>query len=373
VIGGGVTKYFDRLFSRDTARSEQPHGPGTPTRDDGIHDKLLQRISELESEVTRLRAVLAGGHPGNEPVAGPIFVGGTGRSGTWALGRLIGQHPDIVTVRNELRFHVDGRGFRDVLKGSESVSQFASRIEKSHYAFAGPNDGPRGLILIATRDDLRDATRHAELIAEHAGGAAGLCAFTHYLVDPFAFGRGARTWVETTPRNVAAVDALHEVFPTCRVIHSVRDGRDVAASVVTMPWGPDTLEEGLAWWAKRVRTADGRARRADPERLLLIRLEELINLDRDRQFDRLVTFLGIDRRDELQTYFDQWMTPDRVHVGRWRNATDVDHPVIDAEYRRIYDDLVSEGVCCLPAHPDTTDQIALTTATPAAVAERTTR
>jgi hypothetical protein len=357
-----------RLFRRDSAGLERPQGSAGPAPDDGHHGELLHRITELENEVAHLRAVLAGDHPGNEPVAGPIFVGGTGRSGTWALGRLIGQHPDVVTVRNELRFHVDGRGFRDVLNGSESISQFAARIEKSHYFFTGPNSGPRGLILIATRDELRDATRHAELIAEYAGGAAGLRAFTHRLVDPFAFGRGARTWVETTPRNVAAVDALHEVFPTCRVIHSIRDGRDVAASVVTMPWGPDAVEDGLAWWAKRIRAADGRARRADPERLLLIRLEELLHLDRRGQFDRLVAFLGVDRTDELQTYFDQQMTADRAHVGRWRDASDVDRIAVDARYHSLYDELVSEGVGCLPVAPDIADQIALN----ASAAKRTT-
>jgi hypothetical protein len=371
-IGEYVIDYFDRFIGYGRARYQRLRGSGGSTPDDG-HDALLERITTLENEVTRLQAALADRDPDSGSVAGPIFVGGTGRSGTWTLGRLIGQHPDIATVRNELRFHVDGRGFRDVLKGSESVSEFAARITKSHYFFAGPNGGPRGLILIATQDDLQDARRHAELTGEHEGPAPALRAFTHRLVDPFALGRGARTWVETTPRNAVAVDSLHTVFPTCRVIHTVRDGRDVAASVVTMPWGPDTLEEGLSWWATRLRAAERGSRAADPKRLLVIRLEELIHLDRDRQLDRLATFLGVDRRDELQTYFDQRMTPDHAHIGRWREETDTDHiAAIDADYRRIYNDLADEGVRCLPVHPDTADQISLTAATSAMAADRTT-
>jgi hypothetical protein len=353
-----VIDLFDRLISPLRVRYERLRtSPGTAPCD-GNHDDLVARITELETEVTHLRARFAGSGSDSESVSGPIFVGGTGRSGTWALGRLIGHHPDIATVRNELRFHVDAGGFRDVLNGSETVSEFAARITKSHYYFVGPNGGPRGLILVATRDELQDATRRAELIAEHAGGAEALRTFTHQLVDPFALGRGARTWVETTPGNVAAVDNLHKVFPACRVIHTVRDGRDVAASLVTMSWGPATFERGLEAWAKRLRTADRRSRAADPDRLLVIRLEELIHLDREAQFDRLATFLGIDHRDELRAYFDQQMTPDHAHIGRWRSETDHDQAAkIDADYRRVYDDLAGDGVTCLPVHPDAADRI----------------
>jgi hypothetical protein len=343
------------------ARLGRAFGSGTSGPDGESSADLLERIAELSAEVARLKAALAG-DPDDEAVAGPIFVGGTGRSGTWALGRLLGQHPDIATVRNELRFHVDGRGFRDVLKGAESVTEFAARIAKSHYFFAGPDGRPRGLILIATHDDLNDARRAAELVAEHDGPVAALRAYTHHLVDPFALGRGARTWVETTPRNAMAVDALHAVFPACRVIHSVRDGRDVAASVATMPWGPDTLQDGLEWWARRLRDADRRAGRADPERLLVVRLEELTHSDRAAQLARLATFLGIERRDELQNYLDRQMTPDRAHVGRWREQTD-DAADVDARYRRLYDQLGAEAVGCLPLHPDAADEIART-ATP---------
>jgi hypothetical protein len=107
--------------------------------------------------------------------------------------------------------------------------------------------------------------------------------------------------------------------------------------------------------------------------LLVVRLEELIHLDRDAQFDRLSTFLGIDRRDELRSHFDQQMTPEHAHIDRWRTQTDPDQAAkIDADYRRVYDDLASDGVTCLPVHPDATARLAQTNATAGVDTDRAT-
>ena len=44
----------------------------------------------------------------------PIFVAGTGRSGTTQLARVLGEHPLIHTIPIETRFIVDPGGFRDL-------------------------------------------------------------------------------------------------------------------------------------------------------------------------------------------------------------------------------------------------------------------
>ena len=44
----------------------------------------------------------------------PIFIGGTGRSGTTILKKVLQQHSNIVTIPNELRIIIDPDGILDL-------------------------------------------------------------------------------------------------------------------------------------------------------------------------------------------------------------------------------------------------------------------
>lgn len=43
---------------------------------------------------------------------------------------------------------------------------------------------------------------------------------------------GAATLVEKNPRNILRIPYVHEIFPEARIVHILRDGRDVACSMV---------------------------------------------------------------------------------------------------------------------------------------------
>ena len=317
---------------------------------------LQERIAQLEAEARRLRAIAAGDDP--EPgLAGPIFVGGTGRSGASIVGHMIGRHPDIVALPSGLRFHTAGGGFRRVVSGRETPAQFTTDVAETEYSLTGAAGRATALARLATKTQLQHATQRLEELADH-DVAAALRVFMHTLVDPFALGHGGRTWVDTTPQNIAAADGLLDVFPTAKMIHTVRDGRDVAASMVTMAWAPDAFDDALDLWATRLRAAHHGSRAADPDRLLVVRLEELIHLERDREFDRIVALLGIHDHEPLRRYFDTTMDSRRGHVGRWRTEVDASQTTtIDTRYRKLYDELASEGLQCLPADPDAVDKI----------------
>src|SRR3954451_14849588 len=65
------------------------------------------------------------------PVAKPppvVFVGGTGRSGTHVLAKLLGKHDKMALVPVEVRLHVDSDGFPGLLSGSVSKDQFLRRL-----------------------------------------------------------------------------------------------------------------------------------------------------------------------------------------------------------------------------------------------------
>jgi len=298
--------------------------------------------------------------------AGPIFVGGTGRSGTWALGRLFAAHPAWVTVHTELRFQADGPGILDVLAGREPPDAFAERIREHFLEVTGPGGRPKGLQLVASGRDVRRALeRFRQRAVDDLADALGRLLLE--IVEPYVRGRHGRGWSETTPGNVTVADALLTVLPGARLVHTVRDGRDVAASVVGMPWGPDRIEDALDWWASHVWAGHLGTVGADPARVLTVRLEELIHLDRQRQIDRLLGFAGFEVDAPLRAYFDREIDAGRAHVGRWRAQVDAaGRDRVDRRYRELLARLSDAGAACLPADPEAVDDLAMATDVPRA-------
>src|SRR5206468_1282633 len=56
-------------------------------------------------------------------------------------------------------------------------------------------------------------------------------------------GGSHRHIAERSAPHVEHIDLISEVYPDARFVHLVRDGRDVARSLVAQPWGPKTVRE----------------------------------------------------------------------------------------------------------------------------------
>lgn len=298
-----------------------------------------------------------GGSASAKVPSGPVFVGGTGRSGTWVLGRLFGTHPQWVTVHTELRFHSAPPGFASVLLGKKTPEEYAEIVERKWFGTRGGTGKPKGLQLILAGHELQQLLkRFVETARDDVPAALGGLLLD--AMQPYVRGRGALGFTETTPDNAAAADSLTAVLPSARVVHVVRDGRDVAASVAGMPWGPNDPHGGLDWWSKRLSRVNRAFGAADPERVCTIRLEELLALDREATFTRLVSFAGFSE-DSLRGYFDARMNPTEGNVGRWRREmTRAEQDKFNARYQRILDKLASKGVECLPTPPEQVDELA---------------
>jgi len=107
-------------------------------------------------------------------------------------------------------------------------------------------------------------------------------------------------WIDHTPSNIFYASILFQLFPQARMIHIVRDGRSVAASVMKLDWGPNTINAAAYWWINRV--AHGLAAESffGSERIMRVRYEDLV-LEPQSTLQALCSFLQIEYEPSMVT------------------------------------------------------------------------
>jgi hypothetical protein len=340
----------------DLAAAKARFGPdrGVAARPDGS----LPELHASRSRSPMVSPALGETLPTAGLPPGPVFVGGTGRSGTWVIGRMLRHHPHWSMAHTELRFHSVPGGFVSVLDGSVTPERYAEKVEQKWFRISGGTGNAKGLQLLAARFETQQAlARFVERAGTDVPWALG--ELLTELIEPFARGRGAVGWTETTPYNAHAAHALLTALPEARLVHTVRDGRDVASSVTSMAWGPDTIEEALDWWASRVLQASQGVAAADPRRVLTVRLEELVHLQREATYTRLLEFLDFEDHPEVRRYFEEQVDSRRGNVGRWRKQVEKsERDRIDGRYRDLLDELAERGMAVLPTEAERVDELA---------------
>ncbi|MFZ4451054.1 GSCFA domain-containing protein [Salibacterium aidingense] len=125
--------------------------------------------------------------------------------------------------------------------------------------------------------------------------------FISGLFENFKKMSGAPRIVEKTPHNVLIMKELAAIFPNAKFLHVIRDGRDVASSLLNMNWVSangeplwyvQNLENASKYWSDVVRKGieDGQ----NPilkDRLMLVKYEDLI-LSTEETMKNIIEFLG---------------------------------------------------------------------------------
>lgn len=293
---------------------------------------------------------MSDGAPAGLPpgAATPVFVGGTGRSGTHAMARMLGRHSAYHYFSREMRFHTDRGGFPDLLRGEIDAEEFVANMRGRFWRRTGADGEPRGLYAKFDRRTYDEALDRFLIECEQDVRRA--CErLMHALVDPVAQEAGKPAWIEQTPPNVVAAETLHAIFPRMKLIHMIRDGRDVACSVVRKPWGPSSVTSAIGWWEERIRACHAATSRIPRESYLVIHLEDLAERKRPRTYKRVLGFLGIEDERSMRRYFRRAITADAANVGRWRRElSESDQRKVDRLYRRSIERLKEDGIGTAP-------------------------
>lgn len=276
--------------------------------------------------------------------ADPVFVGGAARSGLQAVARLVGAHHRYRYVDAQVRFHADDGGLPDLLAGTVDVERFLERLTGYWWFHTRAEEHGSGLHQLVARVDFDRAVEEFRRFFAEDGVAASR-QLMRSLLDPLARAEGAPSWVEWSTRSVAAAPTLARLFPDCRLIHVVRDGRDVACSLVSLPWGADSVVRAVSGWQRQVRAADAGARGLDDGRVLTLNIADLAIDDRERSYERLLEFLGIDDDTGMREHFENKLLPGAANPGRWEiDLDDYQQHELARAYEEALAKLRDEGV-----------------------------
>jgi hypothetical protein len=254
----------------------------------------------------------------------PVFVGGTGRSGSTIVGDLLDHHPAItVTIPMEVRFITGNNGIADALAkagkpaGLKAAELAVDRIH-NRWFFRTENVG---LHTSMSREFVTETTdrylAHFENSPQHASQV-----LVYSIMEKVALGCDAERWVDTTPANARKANLITPIYPEHKVIVMVRDGRDVAASFVHQDFGPSDVFEAVALWEKRMIKSDQAVKRCAAGVVLTLDLQDLVVTERDASLDLILEHCELEDSLEMRDWFNARVTPDGAHAGRWRRDFD---------------------------------------------------
>jgi hypothetical protein len=294
----------------------------------------------------------------------PVFVGGTGRSGTTIIGDLLGKHPEIRTSTPiEIKFLSNRLGLLDVVFGrdesqknkKESVSifdyhkyrkrklrekekeakilaEFEDQVWNKWWDIDAPPPHGRGLVSGISRPVLENllSSLRRDLKINRIWAARRFMKRFIALQDQAG---SEKYWVETTPMNIRTADKLLKLFPNALFINMVRDPRDVIASLITKNWGPTTPMEGITWIEKRLTDGNNALKHVPAKQKITIALEDLAINHRDDTYRKLQNFLSISDSPEMRKFFEAELTPEKATSGRWKK--EISSPEFDAAYAQL--------------------------------------
>jgi hypothetical protein len=144
---------------------------------------------------------------------------------------------------------------------------------------------------------------------------------------------GKPRWGDKTPLYYVCWRRLMGLFPGSKLVHIVRDGRDVSRSLEKVGWHGPTGYHRACYWQQRVEMAHAAARELGPERNLIIRYEDLV-LETRATLGAVCDFLGETFEPKMLDFFEDASehlsdidgnvhgklerAPRPEDVGRWR-------------------------------------------------------
>ncbi|PYV08902.1 MAG: hypothetical protein DMG23_12400 [Acidobacteria bacterium] len=156
------------------------------------------------------------------------------------------------------------------------------------------------------------------------GQQISFASFVTGIFDLYGKARGKELVGNKTPDSARRMDTLHALWPRARFLHLIRDGRDVALSLMNWPkvrnktpgklptWKEDPVSTSALWWELNVRRSREAGKLLGSQLYREFRYESLL-AHPDQVCAELCEFLGLPY-DEAMLHYHEASEKDRPGV-----------------------------------------------------------
>ncbi len=154
----------------------------------------------------------------------------------------------------------------------------------------------------------------------------------------YATAKGKTIWGDKDPGNMTRIHLLNEWFPTSKIIHIIRDGRDACLSHLEQKFGFDDILSCAEAWREEVRWVRRIGRILGPDRYMELKYEALVD-EPVTLLSAICLFLDVPYNEAMLRYHEDvrgsipeskrhiWPLisepPTKKRVGRWKTSMSV--------------------------------------------------
>ncbi len=228
-----------------------------------------------------------------------LFVGGVPRSGTTLLQRMLNNHPQLAVTNDS---HFIPRALEKTNKQLVSMALRGDEIMLNEELKKNVYEYHRFRRLELTAGEFAEASKQSQTFQQLVSA----------IYDRVALKSNKMVAGEKTPGYVRRFVLLNALFPNAKLIHILRDGRNVALSLLswaTPTKGPGRIElwnqQPIAicalWWRWMIMTCQADNASLDSNVQMLIRYENLVTSP-ELELRKTCDFLGLQFDPQMLEY-----------------------------------------------------------------------
>lgn len=233
----------------------------------------------------------------------PVFVVGYNGSGTSMLAELLGNSSMIYTYPRETKVLVyySKKFGTNLISDSNIFYDVWSKMSSEPSLTFSNNETP-----VQIPADWRSYEHKVSTIFD-------------YIMSIYANRKRKLVWCEKTPKYVFSVDTLLNLYPNCKIIHIIRDGRDVARSF-SRRWN-NNYKLTISEWKKSIAKTNKFLSRKNYTRVSY----ENLTREPERVMASLSKFLDVPLEKNMlfssQPYFTDSVSDGKIRInsGQWES------------------------------------------------------
>ncbi len=268
-------------------------------------------------------------------IKSPIFIGGSGRSGTSLLFKLIAREDCCYSFNFlETKFIIGVDSLLDLYnsiscdystgRAKLAIGRFRKTMNRLKTGGVYKDVGFETLYKESNQYDkivkrFLLSLQHPNEVAKYLSDQQAIQLFRNFLVDMISnlsvYSENKR-FVEKTPHNILHLNFLFNLFPDMKFVHIIRDPRGVAFSLSKQTWGPSNFEDACYWLCHVYDAFLSQANfqsLTSPANFMQVKLEDLAGDQLKKTNRKLRSFLN------METFN---LKPDEINEGQinyWQN------------------------------------------------------